>query len=183
MQGQSEYPLTDLGREQARRAAGRVAELGPVSALYSSDLSRAMETGEFIAGRLQVNLVPLADAREYGFGALEGLTREEFAEKFPELVPAYPSFYQAPVPGREDPAGFRRRVEGVLARLLTWHPGERVVLVSHARFMNITLGIILKTESAFWRFDNGSVSLIETLKHGPLVHFLNDTRHLEGLRG
>jgi broad specificity phosphatase PhoE len=181
VQGQSEYPLTDLGREQARRAAGRVAELGSVSALYSSDLSRAMETGEIIAERLRVNLIPLADAREYGFGALEGLTREEFAARFPELVPAYPNFYQAPAPGREDPAGFRRRVEGVLARLLSWHPGERVALVSHGRFMNMALGVILKTESAFWRFNNGSVTLIETLKHGPLVHFLNDTRHLGGL--
>lgn len=182
MQGQSEYPLTDLGRKQGRRAARRVAELGPVAAVYSSDLSRAMETGQMIADQLNLTLIPLADAREYGFGALEGLTRAEFTERFPELASTYQSFYQAPVPGREDPAGFRRRVEGVLARLLTWHPEERVVLVSHGRFLNVALGVLLKTDAAIWRLDNGSISLIETLKHGPLVHFINDTRHLKGLQ-
>ena len=45
--------LAESGKEQARRAAERIAELGSIAAIYSSPLERARETAAPIGGTSQ----------------------------------------------------------------------------------------------------------------------------------
>ncbi|MGI5950981.1 MAG: histidine phosphatase family protein [Brooklawnia sp.] len=68
-----EVPLTEHGRQQATRAAEQVAGLvrGPV-ALISSDATRARQTAEVIAERLEVPVQLDAALREQYLGDLEG---------------------------------------------------------------------------------------------------------------
>ncbi len=73
-QGQRDTPLNDVGREQARALAERVAAREqPLGALWASDLSRARETAEIVGER--IGLTPRLDARlrEGGRGRWEGL--------------------------------------------------------------------------------------------------------------
>ena len=66
-QGQTDIPLTEKGREQAQRAAERLAGVG-ASFLISSDLSRALDTAAVIGQRLGLSVIscPLWRERNYG---------------------------------------------------------------------------------------------------------------------
>ena len=73
-QGQSDTPLNELGRRQARELA---EQLDGVDVVYSSDLARARETAEILAERAGVEVRLDPRLRERGFGAWEGLTLAE----------------------------------------------------------------------------------------------------------
>jgi probable phosphoglycerate mutase len=80
-QGQTDPPLTDLGRAQAANAA---RSLGTVDAIWSSDLQRAAETAAIIGNELGVGPVVLdPDLREREAGEWSGLTRAEIDEQYP----------------------------------------------------------------------------------------------------
>ena len=109
MQGQTDTPLSDIGRAQAEALGQRMAT-HPFSALYSSDLSRAYETAAAVArvsGR-EIRRDPAL--RERTFGIFEGLTYAEMAQRYPE---EHARFLQRDadyaVPGGESPRQFYER--------------------------------------------------------------------------
>lgn len=82
-QGQTRHPrLTEHGRAQAQTAArALLADIGstPVSCVVSSDLVRAVQTAEIIAGVLGARMCVDARLREQSLGSFEGLS---YAESF-----------------------------------------------------------------------------------------------------
>ena len=82
-QGHQQEPLNSTGRAQARALAERMAREAP-GALYSSDLARARETAEAIAGT--TGLEPAYDARwrEVDVGEWLGLDPGEVEARYPE---------------------------------------------------------------------------------------------------
>lgn len=86
-QGQADPPLTDLGREQAARAAARILELlGPVVAVCASDLERAHHTARAIAAPHGLTVATDPRLRERDAGPWTGLTRTEIEERFPGFL-------------------------------------------------------------------------------------------------
>src|SRR3954463_7057704 len=78
MQGQSDVPLNAEGRDQAARIAERLTALdSPIDAVWSSDLSRAMETAEAIAARFGLPIRVSSHLREIMLGEWEGMNQEE----------------------------------------------------------------------------------------------------------
>ncbi|KAM0039697.1 putative phosphoserine phosphatase [Helianthus debilis subsp. tardiflorus] len=74
IQGHLDVDLNDVGRQQAVAVAERLSRESKISAVYSSDLKRALETAETIASRcggLQVIQDP--NLRERHLGDLQGL--------------------------------------------------------------------------------------------------------------
>lgn len=51
MQGQLDVDLNEIGRRQAAPVAERLSREPNLSAIYSSDLKRTLETAEMIAAR------------------------------------------------------------------------------------------------------------------------------------
>ena len=83
-QGQTDVPLNDVGRAQAKALGERLRAEG-IRAIASSDLSRARETAEIVARELGLGPVTLEHAfRERAYGIFEGLTREECMTRYPE---------------------------------------------------------------------------------------------------
>jgi probable phosphoglycerate mutase len=144
MQGHTDIALNDTGRDQARALAAALGAGTPASAVVTSDLSRAWETGEIIAAALGV---PLLDAdpelRERRFGVFEGLTREQCAEQYPDAWRAWISSTQAP-PGGEPRDAAVARLSRALARIAAaasagGASGGPVVVISHGGIMRLWL--------------------------------------------
>src|SRR5437763_1920201 len=85
--GHTATPLSARGWRQAE-ATARVLKSESLTAIYSSDLARAMETARPVANltRLPVNGTP--DFRERSVGVMEGLTFEDAAQQHPDQYAA-----------------------------------------------------------------------------------------------
>ena len=124
LQGHSDRPLNETGREQAR---GLVAELADeeLEAVYSSDLLRAQETARIAAEARGLNVTALPELRERHFGSWEGLTDEEIHERFPEEVA------DGVLGDGESRDELDRRILRALSRIADEHPDATVLVVSH----------------------------------------------------
>jgi broad specificity phosphatase PhoE len=127
-QGHSDTHLNDLGREQARRLA---RELRDVDVVYSSDLARAKETAEILAGELGLPVRFDARLRERSFGAWEGMTAAEIEAAFAEAHGRWLAGEGAGADDAEAFHAFGARVTSFLADVLEGHPDETVLVVAH----------------------------------------------------
>jgi len=84
LQGHTDIELNDVGRAQARSLAAGLGSAA-VTAVWTSDLRRARETGAIIATALGLPS-PTVDPelRERAFGVFEGLTRSECETLHPD---------------------------------------------------------------------------------------------------
>ncbi|WP_155153140.1 histidine phosphatase family protein [Curvivirga aplysinae] len=71
VQGISDIPLNETGRQQARNASDAMKEL-PIKSVYASPRKRAFETAEIIAVPHNIPVRADDDLREPDFGSLEG---------------------------------------------------------------------------------------------------------------
>lgn len=152
MQGWSNTPLTDNGKEDVRRCGRGLADV-KFNAVYTSDLSRTQETATIILeenGQLEtINMIQMPEFREVFFGSMEGSHGSEAYDKVREHL-GYESkkemFKNTDVPERMDafravdPEGhaenfmmFWSRVEKGLLKLIDRHrdTGEKILLVAH----------------------------------------------------
>jgi len=122
IQGRTDIPLNDTGREQARQA-GELLARRRWDAVYASPLSRARETAAIIGERVGITEVGTRDAlMERDYGAAEGLDFDELAARYPEGVHAE---------GQESREDVGHRVGSALVELADSHPGESLIVVSH----------------------------------------------------
>lgn len=128
-QGHADRPLTNLGREQARALADRLAAT-ELDAVYSSDLERARETAAIVAEPHQLPVKELPDLREVDVGSWSGLTRAEAEERFPNAFRRWAEGGE----GWDDGETYEQlseRVVGAVLAIAARHPRERVLLVAH----------------------------------------------------
>jgi len=123
--------LADVGREQAQRAAERIAALKQVDAIYSSPLERARETSAPIAAARNLKVKVDKGLLECDFGQWTGAELKALM-KLPEwnTVQRAPSTFT--FPGGESFTAMQNRIVGAIDRLRAAHPGGTIVCVSHA---------------------------------------------------
>ncbi|HOX29366.1 MAG TPA: histidine phosphatase family protein [bacterium] len=80
--GSTDIALSDLGREQLRRAGEALRRIKFASA-YTSTMSRSREGARIVLGGDSPTPVQIKDFDEIDFGLWEGMTIEEVAEKDP----------------------------------------------------------------------------------------------------
>ena len=136
IQGHLDVPLNERGHWQAKRLAAALAQEG-IAAVYASDLSRAFETGRYVAQVAGVPIMPDAGLRERGFGLFEGRTFKEIEAELPDQARLWrkrdPHF--APE-GGESLVQMHERVVSTCSRLAAQHPGELIALVGHGGVMD-----------------------------------------------
>jgi broad specificity phosphatase PhoE len=129
-QGQADIELTDLGYEQARRAAEK---LGMFDAIVSSDLRRAHLTASIIANGLGVGLLPADERlRETDVGEWQGLTHSQIERDWPGYLDA-----QRRPPGFESDESIITRVSSALFDLAEEFPGSEVLCIAHAGIIRV----------------------------------------------
>lgn len=130
-QGQLDSPLTRDGILQAEGLGARLKKES-VSAVYSSDLGRAVQTASIICAHTGHTVITDERLRERCLGVFQGLRREEVERKFPDEWKGYcsrdPDFA---VTGGQSVKEHFDLGFSCLNELAARHPGKRVVVVSH----------------------------------------------------
>lgn len=152
-------PLSEKGWAQMRTTA--LSQSG-WTRIISSPMQRCLAFAEWIAAQHGLPVEPIDDLREIGFGSWEGKTRELLLRERPD---EYQAFYADPVanppPGAEPLTEFGRRVARVFDALAAEHPGQHLLVVSHAGVIRATLGHVLQAPPACWyraAVDNAALS-------------------------
>jgi probable phosphoglycerate mutase len=123
--------LTREGRRQARELAERLRG-ERIARIWTSPLSRAVQTAEIVAAVLGVDdVVVRQDLREYGVGAIAGTDADEAAVIGPVFRAWAAGDDDAVIEGGDRVADIVARVRAVLREVADEHPGEAVLVVSH----------------------------------------------------
>jgi 2,3-bisphosphoglycerate-dependent phosphoglycerate mutase len=132
-EGRADYPLTELGREQATRVGAWLAGRFSVDRIVASTLVRAAETARIVGEALGVPVEPDPALMEFNNGELAGLLRSESRARFGDLFGDRTELLpHERFPGGESMVEMRARAEHFLSQLLAVTPdGRRVLLVSH----------------------------------------------------
>ena len=180
--GRGNPALTDLGRRQAEAAAQFVAEMGGVAAVITSPLQRAHDSASAAAKALGLDVSVDADLIETDFGDWEGLTFGEAAERDPELHRKWLRDTSVPAPGGESFDAAAERVGRARARIISEHPGETVLVVSHVTPIKTLLRIALDAGASIlyrMHLDLASLSIAEFYPDGAAsVRLVNQTAYL-----
>jgi probable phosphoglycerate mutase len=174
--------LSDKGREQATALGGRLAEL-PVAAVYASPIERTTQTAEAIAAHHGLAVRPLPGVIEADYGEWTGGKIAELAKTdLWRTVQRAPS--RARFPSGESLAEMQVRMVSALEAVVADHPGELVVVVSHADPIKAAIahytGLHL---DLFQRImvSPASVTVFELSAHGAAMVKCNDTGSLDEL--
>lgn len=188
IQGHTDLELSERGVKQAEALAERLAG-AEVSAIYSSDLSRASRTAAIILERMPNGarhiITPLL--RERNWGIFEGKTWEETEKELPEEIRRLRSHPLDFTPeGGESRGDVIVRINEFLNTLVTEHRGERVIAVTHggvsSLMIKIMIGMDLSNITPF-RVENCSVSVMDYVRENTwFVQCLNDMSHLDDFR-
>lgn len=140
--GQLNAPLTEAGREQARRMA-RYLDQYRVEKIYVSSLERAVETAQPIALRQNCPVEKRDELMEINSGLWQGLTFAEIAEKYPQTYEAWRTDIGKATPeGGETCEELYARVTAFFEKVLE-EPEETVCLVCHATPIRMMESFIL----------------------------------------
>ena len=184
IQGHTDIPLSPLGLAQAQRLAEALAD-EPLAAIYSSDLSRARQTAEAVAGSQGLAIHFDAGLRERAFGRFEGLSWEEIDRGYPEDAARWrrrePDFA---VGGGESLTVFSARCVAAARRAAVAHPGQSIAVVAHGGVLDCLYRAA--TQSALdaprsWQLGNATINRLLATAEGFTLVGWNDDRHLAGL--
>ncbi len=182
--GRMDIPLDETGKKEVH-LAGEAIKDETLHAIYSSPLSRSMETAENIAKFQNVEVTPLDAIIDISYGEWEGVGLVEVQKKYPDL---YDLWLKAPhkvtFPNGESLEAVRVRTMGAIENLLEKHTNENIALVAH-RVPNkvICCSLIGIDMSNFWRIqqDTASTNLFKYKDGQWTISYLNDTSYLKVL--
>ena len=149
--GDAGVDLSDEGKWQAARLGERLRPEG-ITAIYSSPLSRAMETARIVAGPAALAIETRDGLREISHGRWEGLTRGEVEARFSGEYAAWEAdpFTFAPEGGESGVAVLARALP-VIRDIVTRHTGERVLVVSHKATIRLVVSSLLGFDARGYR--------------------------------
>ena len=135
LQGSTDIPLNDIGREQAVVSAARF-DREHWHLVVTSPLSRASETGAIIAAGLGIRVGGVyADLAERDYGRAEGLTDADAIARWADG--AYP--------GLEDRNLVAARGLRAIDRIASDLPDASVIVVAHGTLIREVLGRLTST--------------------------------------
>lgn len=126
-----DLPLSARGMRQAESLARFLAHRS-IDAVYSSTMRRARQTAEAVAAAAGCDTAAIDALHECHVGAWEGMDWESIRREFSE---AHARFQEDPATHPylegESYGDVFRRAWPVIDRLLSVHPGQRIVVVAH----------------------------------------------------
>lgn len=182
MQGHSDIPLNSLGHEQAEKFSKILIKEHPdIVAIYSSDLSRAVQTAEKIAKQLQLEITKTSKLREVNHGVAEGLPHDVvhslYGKKFEQFYANNPDrktrWNYTSIPEAETYQQVLDRAKPEVIKIAEAHPGKKVAIFSHGRAIRTLIEDatdgdvgrgLSNCEVAYFTYENGQLKFIKLEK-------------------
>ncbi|KAL7245126.1 hypothetical protein ACSBR2_000456 [Camellia fascicularis] len=182
VQGHLDVELNEVGRQQAAAVADRLSKETVISAVYASDLKRALETAHIIASKCGVpEVIQDPNLRERHLGDLQGFVFHKAAKLRPDA-------YLASLSARTDqeiPGGGEsldqlfNRCTSSLQSIGMKHTGERVVVVTHGGVIRALHKRAAPTEQLQRKILNASVNIFHLSKQEEwIIKTWGDVNHL-----
>lgn len=184
-QGHTDIELSQTGHLQAQKLLAKWSN--KLSAVYSSDLSRAEQTAKYVAEAQGLPVVSEPGLREIYFGKWEGKTTTELRAEWGEILDV---FFESPdrchPPNGETFPQLYERSVAVYKKIVSNHQGEEIAIFAHGGTIRMLLCYILSLPiSQAWnlRQDNTCVNtaahiLTPSGKERIVLERLNDVSHL-----
>jgi probable phosphoglycerate mutase len=180
-QGHHDRSLSAAGRAQASAAARRLS-VERITQVHSSDLKRAQETGQIIAGVCGLELRTDRALREVDVGNWAGLTHDEAKKRFPEGY----ARRRAGGTGWEGGESYEQmgeRVRAYVTRLVDSARGsEGIALVCHSGVIRLlvvhALGLAETDRGHVGGNQHGALSVLRFRKGEWSLRMYNDACHL-----
>jgi alpha-ribazole phosphatase len=174
--GRLDLRLSPDGILQAKNIANQLARES-ISCVYSSCLSRAVETARILAEPHSLSVQTIDDFAEIDFGDLEGLTYEEIERRYPDI---FQSWMKHPTkthfPNGESFHQMRTRALAALGDVLRRHRNQTIAIVSHAGVIRTVLGRALAIpDDHIFRLGQryGAINKIDYFDDDPVVELMN----------
>ena len=186
--GHTATPLSARGHRQAELTA-RTLKSESVTAIYSSDLARAMETARPLSNLTGLQVHGTSAFRERSVGVMEGLTFEAAAQQHPEQYAALlRRDFEHVLTGGESYRQLLDRARQKLDEIIEQNHGGKIAVFSHTGTICILALHIMGALDApelkpVWiSSGNCGISKFELRDDGFVrVLCLNDTSHLSGI--
>ena len=129
--GHTATPLSARGRNQAE-ATARTLKSESLTAIYSSDLARAMDTAKPLANMTRLPVQGTSAFRERDVGVMEGLTFEDAAQQHPEQYAALlRRDFEYVLTGGESYRQLLDRARQKLDEIIEENRGGKIAVFSH----------------------------------------------------
>ena len=130
--GSSNPPLNQEGLAQARATAEWLAPMAETfDALVSSPVRRTHETAEVLGRLFGLEIETEDGIAEMEFGSWDGMSFADVHEQFPDELSSWLGDLDAAPHGGESMRTVEKRVLAGRDRIVSAHPGQTVVAVSH----------------------------------------------------
>ena len=183
--GRIDVPLNSTGLRQAQ-ATGEALKGYEVDAIYSSPLSRAMDTGRAIAEfHSEINVQEAEGFTDIDFGRWQGMPRKKVEEEYTEMYRCWQREPQmVKMPEGESLDDVKLRAMEALNGILTSHENQTVVIAAHRVVNKVVLCAILGlTNRHFWNImqDTCAINIFNDSERGFIISVINDTCHMKAL--
>lgn len=177
--GSLDIPLSERGRTRISKAGSFLSRFR-LDYIYTSALSRCIESGAIIAEPHGLGTTASAGLNELQFGHWEGLSFDEIADRYPEEFRLWLSDPEVHSPPAGETLGqAHQRIMAAFNTIVDAHRGQNLAIVAHGGVLRIILCALLDLKlSLLFRLgqDYGGVSIIDIYgDNNAVVKLLNFT--------
>ena len=163
-------PLSATGQQQAESVAALLAAV-PLTAVYCSQMTRAIQTATTIAARQGLEPTPLDAIQEIDVGVWENLSWDDIRNRHHA---AHDAFHAtpgtAPYLGGESYAAVLLRAEPVFRDLLDRHPGQQIAVVAHNVVNRAWLSHLLGIDINLAKGIDQTNCCVNVIRHDPATN-------------
>lgn len=181
-QGRADLPLNDMGHQQGALLQKRFADVH-LDAIYTSPLTRARQTAEYVRGDRNMELILRDDLMELYGGVLDGKPQEENLRNYSDILEImFTDVAKFQAPEGESTRQVYDRMTACVTEIVAANKDRTIAIVSHGlALMTYNNYIIGNSPDKMDRIMMGNMG-VTTLHYEdpakPLLQSMNDESHL-----
>lgn len=133
LSGITDFKLTEKGQKQAKLLASKLKKFR-ITEIYSSPLSRAVDTARTIMKECDINSVNIVnDLHEIDYGVCDGMCWTDINKKYPTIKKEWKEVHHYPVgiPNQEDFIELQKRIKDCILKITNDNLGKKTAIISH----------------------------------------------------